>query len=98
MKGALGMEHLSLKRLRGGASGGATSLGTLEYMLRKSPDTGISLHGAPFHPRGTWYVGGSRIPGTLIDEWWALVVGRVSARDSIKGTLREGSFTGAPER
>jgi hypothetical protein len=32
---------------------------------------------------------------TLIDEWRrALVVGHLSARDSIKGTLRDGSFTG----
>jgi len=53
MKGALGMERLSLKRLRGGGLGGTPSLGTLEDMLRKSPDTGISLHGAPFHPWGT---------------------------------------------
>ena len=28
----------------------------------------------------------------------ALVVGLLSARDSMKGTLREGSFTGEPER
>ena len=31
-----------------GASTGAPSLGTLEDMLGKSPDVGISLHGAPF--------------------------------------------------
>jgi len=38
------------------------------------------------------------IPGTLIDGWRrALVVGHLSARDSIKGTLMEDSFTGAPE-
>jgi len=56
--------------------------------------------GAPFHPRGTWYVGrGAHIPGILIDELRrALVVGHLSVRDSIKGTLREGSFTGEPER
>jgi hypothetical protein len=34
---------------------GAPSLGTLEDMLRKAPDTGISLSlGAPFQPRRTW--------------------------------------------
>ena len=56
--------------------------------------------GAPFLPWGTWYVGGgSRIQETLIDECSsALVVGQLSARDSIKGTLREGSFPGEPER
>ena len=37
---------LSLKRLHGGSlGGGAPSLGTLEDMLRKSLDVGISLHG-----------------------------------------------------
>jgi hypothetical protein len=42
-------EVLSLKRLRGGVLGGRTpSLGTLEDMLRKSPDVGISLYGGPF--------------------------------------------------
>jgi len=56
--------------------------------------------GSPFHPRGNWYVGGrGRIPGTFIDELRrSLVVGHHSARDSMKGTLREGSFTGEPER
>jgi len=51
--------------------------------------------------RGTWYVGGggNRIPGTLIDEWRrALVVGHVSVRDSMKGTLRVGSCIGEPKR
>jgi len=28
----------------------------------------------------------------------ALMVGHLSARDSMKGTLREGSFTAEPER
>ena len=78
-----------------GASGGDPSLGTLEHMLGKSPDTGIFLHGSPMEEPGMW---GGRIPGTLIDEWRALVVGHLSARDSTKGTLREGSFTGEPEK
>ena len=43
--------------------------------------------------------GGAHIPGTLIDEWRrALVGGHLSMRDSIKGTLREGSFTGELKR
>jgi hypothetical protein len=51
------------------------------------------------YPRGTWYVGVAHILGTLIDEQRrALVVGHLSARDSIKGTLGEGSFTGEPKR
>ena len=41
----------------------------------------------------------ARIQGTLIDEWRrSLVVGHLSARDSMKGTLRENSFIGEPER
>ena len=43
--------------------------------------------------------GGCHIPGTLIDERRrALVVGHLSARDSMKGTLRDGSFIGEPKR
>jgi hypothetical protein len=47
MKGALGMVHLSLKRLCGGGlgRGGAPSLGTLEDILSKSPDAGMSPWG-----------------------------------------------------
>jgi hypothetical protein len=95
---------LSLKRLRGGDLGGrgrASSLGTVEVMVRKSQDTGTSLHGGHFPSEGNLVCGGkggARIPGTSIDEWRALVVGHLSARDSIKGTLREGSFTGEPKR
>ena len=83
-----------------GPQGGASSLGTLEDMLRKSLDTGISLHGGPFPAEGNLVCGGeARIPGTLIDERRkALVVGHLSARNSMKGTLREGSFTGEPKR
>ena len=43
--------------------------------------------------------GRAHVPETLIDEWRrALVLWHISARDSIKGTLREGSFTGEPKR
>ena len=58
IKGAMGMELLSLNRLRGGDLRGAPSLGILEDIFRKTPDTGFSLHGAPLEPRGTWYLGG----------------------------------------
>jgi len=38
---------------RGPWGGGrASSLGSLEVMLRKSPDTGISVHGGPFPAEG----------------------------------------------
>jgi len=71
--GPLGMGRLSLKWLRGGASGGggvAPLLGTLEDMLRKSPDKGISLHRGPSTTEGNLDSGGggARIPGTLKDD------------------------------
>jgi hypothetical protein len=51
MKRALGIRHFSLKRLTGEDS----VIGALEDVLRKAPDTEISLHrGAPFHLRGIW--------------------------------------------
>ena len=67
-------------------------------MLRKSPDTGISV--GPLSSRGKpGTLGGALILGTLIDERKrALVVGHLSTKDSIRGTLREGSYTGKTER
>jgi len=64
MKGALGMEHLTLKRLRERASrGGVFLLVTLEGMLKKASSMGISI-GAPLHLRRTWNLeGGSYIGG-----------------------------------
>jgi len=41
-----------------GALGGAPSLGTLVDMLRKSPDTNISLQGGPFPAEGNLVCGG----------------------------------------
>jgi hypothetical protein len=38
--------------------------------------------------------GGGLIPGTLKDEWRILGMGHLSARNSVKGTFREGSYTG----
>ena len=64
-----------------GASGGAPSLGTLEDMLRRSPETGISLYWVRFPSEGNLVCGGGavHIPGTLIGEWRrALVVGHHS--------------------
>ena len=59
MKKALWMKRLSLERLCGGGWGGeAPSLGTLEDMLRKSPDMGISLQGGPFPAEGNLVCGG----------------------------------------
>jgi hypothetical protein len=51
MKGAVGMGPLSLWKEREGALGGA-SLGTLEDMLRKPPDTGIPFHRVPLRTEG----------------------------------------------
>jgi len=43
--------------------------------------------------------GGPCIPGTLVDERRrALVLVHLSAKDSIRGTLGEGFFTGEPVR
>jgi hypothetical protein len=51
------------------ASGRAPLLGTLEDMLRKVLDTGISLHRGPFTTKGNLESEkGARIPGTLNDE------------------------------
>jgi hypothetical protein len=61
MKVALGRAHLSLKGLLGGRRGGgerASSLKTLEDMLRKSPDMGISVHRGPFTIKGNLESGG----------------------------------------
>jgi hypothetical protein len=58
---------LSLKRFRGGAQGGAPSLGTLEDRFGRSPNAGISLCRGSFAARGTG-MGGYRIPGTSMEE------------------------------
>jgi len=79
-----------LKGCLEGASGGAPSLWTLDDMPIKSPDMVISLHGVPFPSEGNVVCGGGGafIPGTPINERRrALVVGHLSARDSVKGTL-----------
>jgi hypothetical protein len=90
MKGALGMEHPSLKRLHGSGLRGVPSLGTLENMLGKPLDVGISLHGGPLPSGGNLVCGGkAHIPGNL-------VMGHLSARDTMKGTVREDCFTGKP--
>jgi hypothetical protein len=46
-----------------GAWWGASSLGTLEDMLRRSPDVGISLYGGPFVFEGNQICG---VGGRLI--------------------------------
>jgi hypothetical protein len=75
MKGALGMNPLSLKRLRGGDLGeGASSLGTLEDMLREAPDRASLSMEAHFQPK-TWNKEGAHIPWTLNDEWRAPLPG-----------------------
>ena len=62
------MKRSSLGRGSVGGLRGDPSLGTLEDMLRKSLDVGISLHGGPFPAKGNVVCGGARIPGTLMDE------------------------------
>jgi hypothetical protein len=59
---ALGMERLSLKRLRAeGLWGGGSFPGTLEDMLKKAPDMGSSLHRGPFIPEGNLESGGGLV-------------------------------------
>jgi hypothetical protein len=59
---------------------------SVRFMARSTVTT-------PHSPRGTCYVGGSHIPGTLIDEWRrTLVVGHLSARASLCEGLHEGDF------
>ena len=56
----------------GASGGGAPSLGTLEDVLGKSPDTSISLHGGPFPSESNLVRGeeggGACLQGTLLDE------------------------------
>jgi hypothetical protein len=66
-------------------------------MLIKSPDTAISLHEGPFPAKGNLVCGGGLIYGDF-DRWRALMVEHLSVRDSMKGSLGEGSFTGERER
>ena len=63
MKGALGMEHLSLKRLCGGGLRGNSFAGDPGDMLRKFPDTGISLHEGPFPSEVNLVCGGGSYTG-----------------------------------
>ena len=54
MKGTLGMERHSLKKVRGGGlrGWGVPSLGTVENLLKMAPDTGISFHSGLFTTEG----------------------------------------------
>ena len=83
--------------------------GTMEGAFTRDPGRYVkkgSTYGC-FSPWGPLYNqgepgiwrGGSRMPGTLKDVWRsALWMEHLSARDSMKRTMREGSFTGDPER
>jgi len=57
MKGALRMKHLSLTRLCGGDLRGSSLTGDPGRYVSLRMWASLSM-GAPFHPRGTWYVGG----------------------------------------
>jgi len=65
MKGALGMEHLSLKRLRRAGLGWSSFTGDPGRYVKKVSGYG---HLSPWRPLPSWHVGGGRIPGTLTDE------------------------------
>jgi hypothetical protein len=93
MKGALGMERLTLKRLRRRASRGSPLLGTLEDMQKKVSGMGISI-GAHIQLRRTWNLKG----GSYTEDFERYEGSGISQRDSMKVTWREGSFTGNPKR
>jgi hypothetical protein len=57
---------------------------------------GISI-GAPLQLRKTWNLEEGSYTGDF-ERWRALATGHLSLRDSMKGTWREGSFTGDPKR
>ena len=71
MKGALGIERLSLKRLRGGGFGGGSSFtGDSGRYVKKGSGYGHPSPKGPLYVRGEpgiWR-GGAHIPGTLKDE------------------------------
>jgi hypothetical protein len=52
-RGCTGGASLSEEAQCGGPLGRAPLVGTLEDMLRKAPDTGMSLYRGPFSSRGT---------------------------------------------
>jgi len=64
MKGTLGMGgSVSEEAQYGGPLGRAPLLGTLEDILRKAPDTGISFHSGPFTSEGNLESGGCSSTG-----------------------------------
>jgi hypothetical protein len=65
-RGSVDEASLYEEALRRG-SGGAPSLGTLEDVLGKSLDMGVSLYGGPFPVKGNPVCEGARTPGTLLD-------------------------------
>jgi hypothetical protein len=110
---ALVVGHLPVRDSMKGTLGGRFPYQGTQKMgflrdLQDSLYTGLSLHGGLVGGPG----GGSSAGtfGRLEKYIWgpffgprfikirALGVGYLSARDSIKGTVREGSFTGEPER
>jgi hypothetical protein len=81
-----------------GTSGGAPLLGTREDMLGRFPDAGIYLHGGPFPFKGNLLCGGCSYTEDF-DRWMKEGSGGASlCKGFHEGTLKEGSFTGEPER
>jgi hypothetical protein len=84
----------------GGSLGRAPLLGTLEDMLSKAPDMGISFHSGPFLSEGNLESEGrARIPRTLKDERRrALGTGHLSLRgDSMRGPGGRAPLVGTPK-
>jgi len=97
MTGALGMEHLTLTRLRQKKSRGHPLLGTLEGMLKKASGMVISI-GAPLQSRGTLNLEG----GSCTEDFKRCMKNGSSNVASLsegphEGDLEGGLFTRTPK-
>jgi len=89
MKGALGMDHLTLKRLRERASrGGASFTGDPGRYVKKALGMGVSI-GATLHLR-TWNLEG----GSYTEDFERYMKEGSSNRASISEGLHEGDLEG----
>jgi len=98
--GSRNRAFLSEEAQCGGLLGRAPLLRTLEDMLRKALNMGISLCTGPFMFKGNLESGGGvHIPGTLNDERMrALGTGHLSPKGLHKGDLEGGLLYWGPQK
>jgi hypothetical protein len=97
IRGALGMEYLTLKRLRE-PQGGPTLLVTLDDMLKKALGTGISI-GAPLQLKRMFNLEGDSYTGDTEKCMKEGSSNRASISEGLYERYLEGrSFTGDPKR